>query len=163
MVPGKQEPRANALSCNWDQTNNDFTHILFTHVPSKVQNCFKIVPLPSKISSYVTLLLLRLPVQLRYNKEHKITTLGCGSAGGNTASAQGLEMTTSYNGSPDANSPTSSVLLPWLCMKGDFSNQLILPWLVRQSAVPSIMWQHPSGVTGTQTRPTTNTVPLTGI
>ncbi len=160
--PGSKKV-ANALSCNWDQTNDDLTHILFTHVPSQVPNSFKIVPLPNEISSYVTLLLLRLPVQPQYNKEHKTTTLSRGSAGGKTASPQGLEITTSSKGSPNANSPTSSVLLPWLCTKGNFCNHLMLPWLVRQSAMLSIMWQRPSEVTGTQTRPTTNTVPSTGI
>ncbi len=161
--PGSKNQVANMLSHNWDRTNNDLTHIFFTHLPSQVPNSFKIVPLPNEISSYVTLLLLRLPVQPRCNEEHKTTTLGHGSTGGNTVSPQGLEMTTSLNGSPNANSPTSSVLLPWLCTKGNFCNHLMLPWLVRQSAVPSITWQRPSGVTGTQTHPTTNTVPLTGI
>jgi hypothetical protein len=155
--PGSKNQVANVLSCDWDRTNNILNHIRFTHVPSQVPNSFKIVPLPNKISSYVTSLLLRLPVQPQYNKEHTPTTLGRGSAGGNTASPQGLEMTTSLNGSPDANRPTSSVLSPWLCAKGNFCNQLMLPWLVRQSVVPSITWQRPSGVTGTQTRPTRQT------
>ncbi len=161
--PGSKNQVANALSCNWDWTNDDLTHILFTHVPSQVPNSFKIVPLTNKISSYVILLLPRLPVQLQYSKEHKTTTLGCGRAGGNTASPQGSEMTTSLSGSPNANIPTSSVLLPWLCAKGNFCDHLMLHWFVRQSAVPSIMWQRPSGVMGTQTRPTTNLLPSTGI
>ncbi len=161
--PGSKNQVTNALFCDWDRTNDDLTHILFTHVPSQVPSSFKIVPLPNKISSYATLLLLRLPVQPQYNEEHKTTTLDCGSAGRNTAGPQGSEMTTSLNGSLDANSPTSSVLLLWLCAKGNFGNQLMLPWLVRQSAVLSNMWQRPSGVTGTQTQPMTNTAPLTGI
>jgi hypothetical protein len=162
-LPGSKNQVANTLSHDWDWTNNDLTLILFTHVPLQVPNFFKIVPLPNMISSYMTSLLLRLPIQLQYNKENKITTLGCGSAGRNTASQQGLEMTTSINGSLGTYSPTCSVLLPWLCAKGNFCNQLMLPWLVRQSAVLSITWQRPSGVTGTQTHPTTNTVPLTEI
>jgi hypothetical protein len=57
-LPGIKNQVANALSHDWDQTNNDVTHIPFTQVPSQVTNSFKIVPLPNEISSYVTLLLL---------------------------------------------------------------------------------------------------------
>jgi hypothetical protein len=78
---GSENQVAEALSCDWDWTNDDLIHIVFTHIPSQVPNSFKIVPLPNEISSYVTLLLLRLPVQPRYNKEHKTTTLGRGRAG----------------------------------------------------------------------------------
>ena len=154
---GSKNQVAGALSHDWDRTDEVLTQILFTHVPSQVPSTFKIVHLPNKISSFVTSLLQRLPVKEQYNEEHKMTTLGCGGNGKHTASPQGSEMTSSSSKSPVPSSHTSSVLLPWLCAKGDFRDQLMLPWLVKQSAVPSIKCQRSSGVTGTRTHPMTHT------
>jgi hypothetical protein len=83
--PGVDNQVADALSRNWDRPDDVLTKILLTHVPSQVPIPFKIVPLPNEISSFVTSLLLRLPVQERYSEEHKTTTLGRGNGGENIA------------------------------------------------------------------------------
>jgi hypothetical protein len=159
---GSNNQVANALSCNFDQMDKELTQVLFTHVPAQVPPSFKIVPLSNKISSYVTLLLQRLRMQQRYSKEHRITTMGHGNIGGSTANPLVLAATTSLNKSHKTSNNISSALLSWLCVKGDFCNQLMLPWLLKQSAVPSITWQWPSGIMGTIICHTTNKVPSIG-
>ncbi len=52
----------NALTQN-NRTNDELTQILCSHCPSQLPKHFKIVPLPNKIVSWLTLLLLRLPVK----------------------------------------------------------------------------------------------------
>ncbi len=160
--PGADNQVADALSRDWDRPDDVLTNILLTHVPSQVPHSFKIVPLPNEISSFVTSLLLRLPVQELYREEHKTTTLGCGEDGAHIAIPQELVMTTSSRDSIAPSAHTSSALSPWLCVKGDFQDQLMLPWLVTQSKVPSITWQRPSGVMDTPTLHTTNTGTSTG-
>jgi hypothetical protein len=117
---GSNNQVADALSCNLDQMGKELTQILFTHVPTLVPPSFKVVPLPNKISSYVTLLLRRLPVQRRYSKEHRTTTIGRGNVGGSTANQLVLVTTTSLNESQETSNNTSSALSPSLCAKGDF-------------------------------------------
>jgi len=46
----------------------------------------------------------------------------------------------------------SSEVLPWLCVKDDFFDHVMLPWLKAQSQIPSTMWLRSSGNTGTMTQ-----------
>ncbi len=133
-----------------DRSDNKLTQILFTHIPSQVPNSFKIVPLPNEIMSWATSLLQRLPVQPQYSKEHTKTTLGCGDDGKNTANPQASKKIYSLNNSQSNTEDTFSVVLPWPCVKEDFQDLVMLPWLQAQSVVPSATWQQPSGVTDTQ-------------
>jgi hypothetical protein len=151
-IPGSQNNVADSLLRNMDRTDAELPQFFFTHVPSQIPSIFKIVPLPNEIVCWVTLLLQKLPMQKRYRKVHMKTMLGCGGGGKNIASPQGLEKTSSSRNSPEKIEATSSVHSPWLCMKGDFCNHVLLPWLQAQSAVPSATWQQPAGVTDTQTR-----------
>jgi hypothetical protein len=58
--PGTKNQIADALSRDMDRTDNKLTQTFF-HVPSQLPTSFKIVPLPNKIVSGMTLLLQRLP------------------------------------------------------------------------------------------------------
>jgi hypothetical protein len=147
---GIENNMADALSQDMDRSDDELTQIYFTHVPSQVPNSLKIVPLPNKIVSWVTLLLQRLPVQLQYSKEHTKTTLGCGDDGKNTANPQASKKIYSLSNSQSNTEDTFSVVSPWLCMKEDFQDRVMLPWLQAQSVVPSATWQQPSGVTDTR-------------
>ncbi len=132
---------ADALSWEKDRLDQELTQILFTHVPLQVPNSFKIVPLPSKIVSWLTLLLQKLPVQQRYSKVHTMTILGHGNDGTSTAIIQDSQGTSFSQTSQEANKHTYSAVLPWLSVKGDFCDHVMLPWLLEQSKVPSTMWQ----------------------
>jgi hypothetical protein len=54
---GKENNVTDALSCDWHQDNEELTSILHFHFPSQMPNHFVILPLPSKIDSWLTLLL----------------------------------------------------------------------------------------------------------
>ena len=148
--PGKKNNVADALSRDKDRSDQELTQILFTHVPSQVPNSFKIVPLPSKIVSWLTSLLQKLPVQQRYKEVHTMTMLGHGNGGMSTATKQDSLGISSSRTSPETNEPTYSADLLGLSVKGDSLNHVVLPWLLEQSKLPSTTWQQNSGVKDTQ-------------
>jgi hypothetical protein len=144
---------ADPLSRDMDRTDEELTQILSTHVPSQVPNSFKIVPLPNNIASWMTLLLQQLPENPQFKEVHTTTTLGCGKDGCPTATPQVSQVTMSSSLiSPNSKEPTFSAVSPWLSVTGDFHDQVMLPWLVAQSSVPSITWQRLLGVTATPTQ-----------
>jgi hypothetical protein len=81
---------ADAFSRDDDQSDKELTKILCSHCPSQVPKHFKIVPLSSKITSWLTSLLLWLPVKPQMVETHKRTKLGHGIATSNTATALDL-------------------------------------------------------------------------
>ncbi len=141
---------ADALSRDKDRSDQELTQILFTHVPLQVPNSFKIVPLRSKIVSWLTLLLQKLPVQQRYSEGHTMTVLGRGNNGTSTAIIQDSQGTSFSQTSQETNEHTYSAVSPWLSMKGDFCAHVMLHWLLEQSKVPSTTWQRLSGAKDTQ-------------
>ena len=67
---------ADAPSRDNDRTDSELTQILHSHCPSQLPQHFKTVPLPNKIVSRLTLLLLRLPVKHQLVETHSTTNLG---------------------------------------------------------------------------------------
>jgi hypothetical protein len=135
----------NALSWGNDRSDEELTRILHSHCPSQVLKHFKIVPLPSKITSWLTSLLFRLPIKPQLVEAHTRTTLGHGIATSNTATASDLEAITSLTKCTDSTKLKSLELLPWLCVKGNFRKRVMIPWLKVQSQMPSTLWLWPSG------------------
>jgi hypothetical protein len=133
-----------ALSRDNDRTDEKLTKILRLHCPSQVPPHFKIAPLPSKIVSWLTLLLLWLPPKLELAEEHMRTMLGRGPATPNTATALASTGTISSMECPDSTELQSWGLLLWLYVKGDFQHRVMVPWLKSQSKVPSTQWLQPS-------------------
>jgi hypothetical protein len=82
---------ANALSRDNNCMDEELTKILCSHCPSQVPEHFKIVPLPNKITLWLTLLLLWLPVKPRLAEEHTKTTLGRGTATSTIVTASNSE------------------------------------------------------------------------
>jgi hypothetical protein len=78
---------ADALSRDDDRTDEELTKILLFHCPSQVSKHFRIVPLPSKITLWLTLLLLWLTVKPGLAEEHTKTMLGRGAATSTIATA----------------------------------------------------------------------------
>ncbi len=150
--PGTKNQVTDALSRDMDRTDDELNQMLCLHVPSQVPTSFKIVPLPNRIVSWMTLLLQRLPANPQHNKVHTMTTLGHGKDGSNTTTPQDSQEMYSLQTLMNNNEHTFSAVLPWLFVKGDFCNQVLLPWLLAQSHVPSTTWQQPLGVTITTTQ-----------
>ena len=121
---------ADALGCDMDRTDNKLTQVLIIHIPSQVPSSFKIVPLPNKIISWLTSLLQQLPVNLQFNEAHMTTTLGRGKDGSPTAIPQDSHEMCSSLISQNSNESTLLAVLPWLSMRGNFCDQVMLPWLL---------------------------------
>ncbi len=144
--PGKENDVSDALSRDDDRSDEELTNILRTFVPSQMPEHFEIVQLPNEISSWLISTLQKLPVKEQLRERHTRTKLGRGGDGslGVTQSDSRISSSTI---SPGINGSSSSELLPWLCVEGDFRDQLMIPWLKEQSEVPSHMWHRPSGKT----------------
>jgi hypothetical protein len=86
------------------------------HCPSQIPEHFIIQPLPNEITSWLTALLLRLPVKLQLQEKHTRTKLGRGHDRQPTAAgldSQTHSLTTSH-ATHESNSSGPS---PWLCGK----------------------------------------------
>jgi hypothetical protein len=148
---GIENKVADALSRDDDRSDDKLTNIFRSHCPSQVPPHFEIVPLPNKIISWLTSLLLRLPQKKELEEAHTRTTLGRGHATPNIATASVSTATTFSTECPDSTSSQSWELLPWLYAKGDFRDSLMLPWLKSQSQIPLTQWLRPSEKTGEKT------------
>ena len=83
--PGSMNDVSDALSRDYDRSDEKLINIFRTFTPSQIPDHFKIVPLPSEISSWLTSLLQRLPVKEHLRETHTRTKLGRGQDGKNTA------------------------------------------------------------------------------
>ena len=158
--PGKENDVSDALSRDDDRDDEELTNVLRTFVPSQVPRHFEIVPLPSKISSWLTSLLQKLPVKEQLLEQHTRTKLGRFPDGSNMPIRSASSMTTSSTTSQEAKESSSWEPLPWLCGKQDFQEKLMIPWLKAQSEIPSHMWFRPSGTTTDRTLPRTRMASL---
>jgi hypothetical protein len=145
---------SDALSRNDDWVDKELINIFCAFCPSQIPSHFRIVPLPSKITSWLIVLLQKLPVNQQFIKVHMRIKLGRGNDGASTTNALGTT-TSSSNISQDINESKLSEPLPWLCEKEYFWDQLMTDWLKAQSQVPFHMYARPSEKTASQTHPST--------
>ena len=157
---GIENEVSDALSRDDDRTDEELTHVIKSFCPSQVPSHFEIRPLPNEITSWLTALLLKLPVNERYNEVHTRSKIGRGGDGKSTWNPSESRATNSSKTSPENSDTRSSERLPWLSEKPDFRDQLMTPWLQAQSAVPSSVYVRPSEKTVTQTRLSTKTASL---
>ena len=149
---GESNEVSNALSPDDDQDNKELINIFHAFCPSQIPSHFRIVPLPSKISSWLIALLQKLPANQQFNKVNMQSKLGHGNDSASTTNALGTT-TSSSNISQDINESKSSKPFPWLCKKDGFRDQLMTNWLKTQSQVPFHMYARPSEETASQTHP----------
>ena len=81
FFPGSMNDVSDALSGDNDRSGEELINIFCTFTPSQIPYNFKIVPLPSEISSWLTLLMQRLPVKEELQERHTRTKLGRGQDG----------------------------------------------------------------------------------
>jgi hypothetical protein len=151
---GESNEVSDALSRDDDRDDEELINIFCAFCPSQIPSHFRIVPLPSKITSWLIALLQKLPVNQQFNEVHMQSKLGCGNDGASTTNALGTT-TSSSNISQDINKSKSSEPLPWLCKKVSFWDQLMTNWLKAQSQIPFHMYVQPSEKTASQTHPST--------
>jgi hypothetical protein len=150
---------ADSLSHDDDRTDSELTNLFCMHCPSQIPENFVIHPLPNEITSWLTALLLRLPVKLQLQEKHTRTNLGRGHDGQPTVA--GLDSRThSLTTSHVTHESNSLGPLPWLCRKPVFQDHLMSDWLKTQSQVPSHMYVRPSMSTVDPIHPWTTTARL---
>jgi hypothetical protein len=149
---GKDNVVADSLSRDDDQTDEELTNLFCTHCPSQIPDHFEIQPLPNKIVSWLTALLLRLQEKPQLREKHTRTKLGRGSIGSPTAA--GLDWKThSWTTSHAIQESSYLELSPWLCGKLSFQDHLMSNWLRDLSQVPSHMYLRPSASMANPTQP----------
>jgi hypothetical protein len=129
---GESNEVSDTLSCNDDRDDKELINFFCAFCPSQIASHFRIVPLPSKITSWLIVLLQKLPVNQQFNEVHRRSKLGRGNDGASTTNALGTT-TSSSNISHNINESKSSEPLPWLCKKDSFQDQLMTNWLNAQS------------------------------
>jgi hypothetical protein len=75
---GKINNIADALSWDWHKDDKELTSTFRLFFPQQMPMHFGISPLPSKISSWLILLLQRLPINACLQEEHTMTRLDLG-------------------------------------------------------------------------------------
>ncbi len=115
---GKLNNVSDALSRDWHHDNNELTSILCLHFPKQMPTYFEMSPLPSEISSWLILLLQRLPTNKQLQEEHTTTNLALGTDGRNIASQLDVE-TSSWTASPSKSEFSCLEPLPWLLEADD--------------------------------------------
>jgi hypothetical protein len=126
---GTKNMVADALSKDDNRSDKELINILCTHCPSQLPQHFKIVPLPSKITLWMTSLLLWLPMKQQLVKKQTRTKLGRGINTPNGVNNADLAITYSSMDSPDSIKSRSWALLPWLSVKDGFLDKAMIPWL----------------------------------
>jgi hypothetical protein len=121
---GELNEVSDALSRDNDWDDKELINIFRAFCPSQIPSHFRIVPLPSKITSWLIALLQKLPVNQQFNKVHTRSKLGRGNDGASTTNALGTTTSSSKN-SHDINKSKSLEPLPWLCKKDGFWDQLM--------------------------------------
>jgi hypothetical protein len=156
---GKRNNVADTLSREWHRTNNKLTSILRSLFPNQMPGHFKILPLPSEISSWLISLLQQLPMSERLQEEHTTAKLEPGDDVRNIASLSDAA-TFSWTPLQDTNELSCLEHLQWLSGKDDSRGITMRRWLKAQSEVPCHMWCRPSGRQEDRTPEKTRTMSL---
>ena len=146
-LEGDKNNVSDSLSWDFDINDEKLTLLLKQKFPPQVPEHFKIVPLPNEIVSWLISTLQKLPVKEQLQEKRITTNIDLGTDGLNTPNLSESTTTISSMNSPSHNEPFSLERLPWLCGRGDFWDQLMIPWLQEQSQIPSHLWRRPSGRT----------------
>jgi hypothetical protein len=154
---GRDNNIADSLSRDFHLSDSDLTKFVLSNFPSQAPKNFHIAPLPNEIDCWMTSLLLTLPVNPQFREVHTPTKLALGTDGQTTAlpsvwpTTSSSPVSTANNGSglSGPSGPPSA--------KDDIREALQLPWLIQQSAVPSITWLRPSARKDNQTQHETKT------
>jgi hypothetical protein len=143
---------ANSLFHDDNWLDEELTQLFCTHCPSQIPPHFEIQRPPREITSWLTALLLKLPVTMQFNNKHTRTSLGRGTDEQSTVVGSDSR-THSLTASPAPQGSNLLAPLPWLCARQDFQDHLVTNWLTAQSQVPSHMYVRPFVNTGNPTHP----------
>jgi hypothetical protein len=147
---GERKQVSDALSCDNDRSNEELTSVSKSFCPSQVPSHFKILQLPKEIISWLTVLLLKLPMSAQLSEVNMRSKIGCGASGKNTYFQLESKTISSSKISPENTDTSSSAHLPWLSGKRGFQEHLMNDWLQAQSRIPCSMYAQPFKKMGTK-------------
>ncbi len=153
--PGRKNNAADSLSRDFHPDDAEITKHLHSSFPSQLPPHFQVVPLPKEIESWLTSLLLQLPVKEQLREPHTKTKPELTNDGWNTSIQSDSHMTPTSTGLPDANATSSFVHLLQQSEMDNFQAILLKPWLQEQSEIPFQVYAQPSGKTVNLTHPKT--------
>jgi hypothetical protein len=137
---GERNQVSDALSRDDDRSDEELTSVIKSFCPLQVPSHFEILQLPKEIISWLTALLLKLPVSVQLNEVHTRSKIGRGGVGMNTPAQSESKKISSSKTSPESTDTSSSERLPWLSGKQDFQEHLMNDWLQAQSEIPCSMY-----------------------
>jgi hypothetical protein len=144
---GEENDVSDALSRDDDRSDEELTHLLYSHVPEQMPEHFNIVPLPNEIVSWVTCQLQRLPVKEQLREKRKRTKIGRGGDGSSTATLLASPPTSTSTSLKSQTESRSSELSPLHFEKDAFLDRLMKPWQKQLSEVPFHTLHRPLGIT----------------
>ena len=160
MVPRQQESSSGCPLLGQrllrQRTNQHPLHPL----PLSASTALQIVPLPKEITSWLTSLLRCLPVKQQLVEKHTRTKLGRGTGTQDDANKSDSETTLSLMDYRDNTESRSWAPSPWLSVMDGFLDEMMIPWLKKQSQIPSTLWLRPSESTDAKTPKKTSTITL---
>jgi hypothetical protein len=155
--PGSENDIADSLSRDFHIPTETLTQLYRSLIPEQMPEDFQIKPLPPGVKSWLGALLRQLPEATQGKEQHQKSKLVLGQDGrlsSNKLSTPKMNFSTTSN---NINELTYSPVLPKLSGRQHISEALSIPWLQKQSEVPSTMWRRPLGTTVGKTRDWTRT------
>jgi hypothetical protein len=137
--PGERNQVSDAFSCDDDRSDKELTSVIKSFCPLQVPSHFEILQLRNEIISWLTALLLKLPVSAQLSKVHTRSKIGRGGVGMNMPAQLESKKISSSKTSPESTNTSLSARLPWLSGKQDFQEHLMNDWLQAQSKIPCSM------------------------
>jgi hypothetical protein len=138
-----------------NRSNEELTSAIKSFCPSQIPSHFEILQLPKEITSWLTALLLKLPVSVQLREEHMRSKIGHDGGGRNTAIQLESRTVSSSKTSLENTATSSSTHLLWLSGKQGFQEHLMNNCLQAQSRIPCSMYVQPFKKMGIQTHPLT--------
>jgi hypothetical protein len=137
--PGNKNDLADSLSQDFHLSNADLLSLFHSKIPKQTPKNLKILPLPLKITLFLSSMLQSLPENSQTLKAHKISSLALGFIGKNSSNK-----TLSSTNSQNNNNQPSSQPLPNQSEIDNIRNHLITPFSTGPSVPLWTMWHRPS-------------------
>ena len=158
--PGDDNDVADSLSRDFHLSNSDLTSLFLSKLPNQTPSNFEISPIPQEIELYILSILQSLPEASQVPERHSSSKISRGLDGVYSSDQLNWKTIHSSRTSPAEARILSHPLLPNQSDKESIQNQLLIPWLQRQSVPPWTTFHRPSE---TLTIPTQDTTRKEGL
>ena len=153
--PGEQNVVSDCLSRDYHIPTEHLTSLLLIAMPEQIPPNFRILPLPPEISSWLRLLLGKIPAKTRPETRRKKSELSHGLDGFNFSSESNMRKIQEWRDSNAGKGFLSSLPLHKLSGTPFTQKEMLRPWLQAQSVIPWTTWHRPSGMITGSTRGST--------